>query len=222
MEITWVDSSTSWIRIRSGGKVIHIDPSYTPKGHHQGPEMNEKADLVLITHSHGDHFQKETVEALVGRSTLIITPKKVATKLGPSQQTVVTGPGKEHDIGWVKVRAVDAYNLGLRGHIFHKKGVGVGYLLTIEGRTIYHAGDTDLIPEMRQLGNVDLALLPMGGTFTMDADSAAEAARVIGAGYAVPMHNLRTPTSELKARLLNSSDINVIIAEPGKPFELFH
>jgi L-ascorbate metabolism protein UlaG (beta-lactamase superfamily) len=221
MELTWIGGSTSWFRIKACGKVIHIDPSYSPRGHVHGPEMNEKADLVLITHSHGDHFQKVTVQALSADPTIVIAPIKVAKKLQPSGQVVVTEPGKEHDIAWASIRAVHAYNLGVKGHIFHKKGKCVGYLLKIEGRTIYHAGDTEFIPEMRELGQVDLALLPIGGTFTMDADSAAEAAKAIGAPLVVPMHNLRTPIIELKTRLDGVPGIQVILAERGKPFQPF-
>ena len=183
--------------------------------------MEDRPDLILITHSHGDHFQKETVADLKGPGTIIIGPQKVARELAGMDNVQIAEPGQEHDLGWAKVKAVHAYNLGLKGHVFHKKGKCVGYLLTVEGKTTYHAGDTALIPEINQLGHVDLALLPIGGTFTMDVDDAAEAARAIGAKYVVPMHNLKTPTSELKARLQNDPEIQVILAEPGKPFRPF-
>ena len=221
MEFTWVEGSTSWFRIKAGDKIIHIDPSYYPKGHAHGPEMKDKADLILITHSHAGHFQRQTVGDITGNSTVIIAPRNVAKKLGPAEHVIVAGPGKEQDIGWVKVKVVYAYNLGLKGHILHKKGQCVGYLLTVDGKTIYHAGDTDFIPEMKQLGHVDLAMLPIGGTFTMDVDSAAEAAKTIAAQFVVPMHNLKTPTSELKVRLVNSPGIQVILAEHGNPFQPF-
>jgi L-ascorbate metabolism protein UlaG (beta-lactamase superfamily) len=221
MEFTWVEGSTSWFWIRAGGKIIHIDPSYYPKGHAHGPEMKDKADLILITHSHGDHFQKGTVENLKGNSTVVIAPKNVAKKFGPAENVKVVRPGDEQDIGWVKVKAVYAYNLGIKGHILHKKGKCVGFLITVDGMTLYHAGDTELIPEMKQLGHVDLAMLPIGGTFTMDVDSAAEAAKTIGAKFVVPMHNLKTPIGELKASLVDNSEIQVILAEHGKPFEPF-
>lgn len=221
MEFTWVEGSTSWFRIRTGGKIIHIDPSYSPKGHSHGPEMNDKADLILITHSHGDHFQKGTVEQLAGSSTMIVAPENVAKRFGPAGNFKVAAPGEEHDLGWVKVKAVYAYNLGLKGHLFHKKGKCLGYLILVDGMTLYHAGDTELIPEMGQLGKVDLAMLPIGGTFTMDVASAAEAAKTIGARFVVPMHNLKTPTGELKSRLAGDPDIQVILAVPGKPFEPF-
>lgn len=221
MEFTWVEGSNSWFRIRTGGKIIHIDPSYSPKGHAQGPEMNDKADLILITHSHGDHFQKGTVKALTGGATVVIAPENVVRRLGPAGNVRIAEPGKEYDVGWVKVKAVHAYNHGLKGHILHKKGKCVGYLIILDGMTSYHAGDTELIPEMGQLGKVDLAMLPIGGTFTMDVASAAKAARIMGVRYVVPMHNLKTPTGELKARLVDDPDIQVVLAEPGKPFEPF-
>lgn len=221
MEITWVKGSMSWFWIKAGGKNIHIDPSYTPKGQDYGPETGQKADLILITHSHGDHFQEKTINELKGRTTIIVAPGKVAKKFGPSFSGIVAELGIEHDVGWAKVKAVPAYNLGLKGHIFHKKGQCVGYLITVEGKTLYHAGDTAFIPEMRQFGPVDLAMLPIGGTFTMDVDEAAEAAKAIGAKWVVPMHNLKTPVSDLKTRLENDPSIQVILAEHGKPFEPF-
>jgi L-ascorbate metabolism protein UlaG (beta-lactamase superfamily) len=217
MEITWVKGSTSWFWFKVEGKNVHIDPSYTPKGQSPGVEMDEKADLILITHSHGDHFQRKTVDGLRTDATVVMAPAKVAGKLAPISPTIAV-PGQELDLGWAKVKAVHAYNLGLKGHFMHVKGKCVGYLLTVGGRTIYHAGDTGLIPEMKQLGHVDLALLPIGGTFTMDVDEAAEAARTIGASTAVPMHNLRTPCSELQVRLDGDPRVSVHLAEPGKSF----
>ncbi len=221
MELTWVDGSTSWFWIRTGGKNIHIDPSYYPKGHARGPEMEEKADLVLVTHSHFDHFQKQTIHDLLGPNTIVIGPGNVVRKLGGIENVKIAEPGAEHGLGWVKIKAVHAYNLGLKGYFMHRKSRCVGYLVTVDGKTIYHAGDTDHIPEMKQLGHVDLALLPIGGTFTMDADGAAEAAKAIGSGLIVPMHNLKTPTIELKTRLDKDPEIQVILADHGRPFTPF-
>ena len=121
----------------------------------------------------------------------------------------------------MKVKAVYAYNLGLKGHIIHKKVACVGFLVVVDGKTIYHAGDTDLIPEMKQLGQVDLAMLPIGGGPTMDAEKAAEAAIAMGAKHVVPMHNHRKPLVELKTRLEKNPEIQVILAEKGEPFEPF-
>lgn len=221
MEITWVKGSMSWFWIKSGGKHVHIDPSYTPKRQAPGNDEGDKADLILVTHAHGDHFQEETLEALRGEGTVVIAPAKVARRIGSSGQVRVAEIGKEQDLGWIRVKPVLAYNLGLKGHIFHKKGQCVGYLLAIEGRTLYHAGDTGLIPEMKELHDIDLAMLPMGGTFTMDVGEAAEAARIMHAKIVVPMHNLKTPVNEMEARLQNEQGIQVIVAEKGRPFGPF-
>ena len=220
MELTWVNGSNSWFWIKAEGKNIHIDPAYFPKGHARGPEMDRKADLILITHSHMDHFQPKTVEQLRDDHTIIIGPPKVAKKRAPFKTTIAE-PGKELDLGFAKVRPVYAYNLGLKGHIFHKKDACVGYLLTIGGKTIYHAGDTEFIPEMKDLGHVDLAMLPIGGRVTMDAGAAAEAARAIGTARVVPMHNRSTPISELKVMLEKDPAIEVILVEKGKAFDPF-
>jgi L-ascorbate metabolism protein UlaG (beta-lactamase superfamily) len=220
MEITWVKRSNSWFWIHANGKNIHIDPSYL-RGSISGPEMVEKADLVLITHAHHDHFQKKTIGNLMGNATVIIAPSNVARKLGSTGKVILIAPGEEHDLGWVKVKAVLAYNLGLKGHLLHKKGTCVGYLLTLDGKTIYHAGDTEFIPEMKQFGQVDLAMLPIGGGPTMDAEGAAEAAIAMRAKRVVPMHNHRRPVEELKTRLERDPEIQVILAEQGKPFEPF-
>jgi L-ascorbate metabolism protein UlaG (beta-lactamase superfamily) len=221
MEMTWVKGSMSWFWIKAGGKNIHIDPSYYPKGQAPGDEVKDKADLILVTHAHGDHFQEETLKVLKGEGTIIIAPAKVSKKIGTSGQVRVAEVSKEQDLGWAKVRPVYAYNLGLKGHIFHKKGQCVGYVLTVEGRTLYHAGDTGLIPEMRELSDIDLAMLPIGGTFTMDVDEAAQAARTIRAKLVVPMHNLKTPVGEIKVRLEKDQGIRVILADPGNPFQPF-
>lgn len=220
MEITWVKGSNSWFWIHANGKNIHIDPAHR-RGSIFGPEVVEKADLILITHSHGDHFQKKTLNHLTSNATVILAPSNVARKLGTTNHVIPVVAGEVHDLGWVKVRAVHAYNLGFKGHIIHKKVACVGYLLELEGKTIYHAGDTDLIPEMKQLGQVDLAMLPIGGGPTMNAEEAAGAAIVMGAKRVVPMHNHRKPLEELKTRLEKNPEIQVILAEQGKPFEPF-
>jgi L-ascorbate metabolism protein UlaG (beta-lactamase superfamily) len=220
MEITWVKGSNSWFWIQASSKNIHIDPSSHKTSVH-GPETIDKADLVLITHAHRDHFQKKTLDDLVGKATVVIAPRNVARRLGATGQVISIAPGEEHDLGWVKIKAVYAYNFGLKGLLVHKKGTCVGYLLVVGGKTLYHAGDTSFIPEMKQLGHVDLAMLPIGGRVTMDAEEAAEAAIAMGAKRVVPMHNHRKPLGELKTCLEKNPEIQVILAEQGKPFEPF-
>lgn len=104
----------------------------------------------------------------------------------------MTSPGKDFPLGEMKVRTIPAYNIKPERVEYHPKANSwVGYILNINGKIVYHAGDTDFIPEMRQLKGIDLALLPIGGTFTMDVDEAVEAANTIKARVTAPIHYRR-------------------------------
>ncbi|MBM3303504.1 MAG: MBL fold metallo-hydrolase [Candidatus Aenigmarchaeota archaeon] len=165
----------SGFRIMHESKAICIDPFKAPKG---GP-----ADIILITHEHFDHCDEDSVERLRKESTTIIGPAGVKAKL---QGVTVISAGGQKVIGDIAIEAVPAYN---RNKPYHPKGLGVGYVITIDGRRIYHAGDTDRIPEMKSLGSIDIALLPVSGTYTMTAEEAAAAANEdIRPKAAVPMH----------------------------------
>lgn len=117
------------------------------------PEELEKADLILITHDHKDHCKRVTVDRLARPDTLIVAPKRCVKTLGKGIKVI--GQGEEITYGDIKIKVVEAYNFkqtSFPKKIWHRKGNGVGYVLTLEGKTIYHAGDTDFIPEMRELG----------------------------------------------------------------------
>jgi L-ascorbate metabolism protein UlaG (beta-lactamase superfamily) len=117
---------------------------------------------------------------------------------------------------------VDAYNTqqGSSTRKVHHKGNGVGYVLSIGGKRIYHAGDTDLIPEMKTLGGVDLAMLPIGGTFTMDTKEAVEAALVIKPNAVIPMHCKKADPLDFKFRIEARSDIKVVNLSAGEAYSL--
>ena len=178
-------------------------------------DANEKADLVLVTHSHSDHMKKELIAQLSGPETRVLAAPKAARELGGTAGSIV--PGGQAELGGIKVRAVHAYNpTGLVK--FHKKGHCLGFVIETNGLRLYHAGDTGLIPEMRQLGPIDLAMVPIGGTFTMDVDEAAEAVRWIRPRVTIPMHNLRTSRGALAERL--GSEYRVVVLEAGQSFTL--
>jgi len=157
----------------------------------------------------------------MGRDTVIIAPADCASKIGAPVRSLK--PGERADFDGVTVEAVEAYNykrFRSPGNPFHPRGLGVGYLIRAEGKTLYHAGDTDFIPEMEGLEGIDLALLPSGGTYTMDNDEAAEAAFAIHPKSVVPMHIWDTDPGVLKRKVESESDIRVVALRPGETIEV--
>jgi len=201
-------------QIKAEGKIIYIDLE-------KGGEFSEKADLILVTHSHTDHCDPAQIQKARKPDTLIIAPADCVSKIGGNVKTLKAG--EETKIGNIKVKAVEAYNVKRfrsPGIPFHPKGLGVGYLITAEGKTVYHAGDTDVIPEMRQLSNVDVALLPSGDTYTMDNNDAAEAALAFKPKTVIPMHRWRTKPVEFKNKVQANSSIKVVILREGEEHKI--
>jgi L-ascorbate metabolism protein UlaG (beta-lactamase superfamily) len=174
IELTWLGHASFRIVVDTDF-VIYIDP--------WDIETNMTADLVLITHSHYDHLSPEDVGKVRGEATQVLIPPDGASKL-PGPVTQVHRNGVYH-VGPVEVHAVAAYSVGKS---FHPDSEGwVGYRITTGGRTIYHAGDTDLIPEMAKI-QADVALLPIGGTYTMGVEEALRAVSMIKPRIVIPMH----------------------------------
>ncbi|MDH5481995.1 MAG: MBL fold metallo-hydrolase [Candidatus Bathyarchaeota archaeon] len=199
-------------QIRGGGKVIYIDLE-------KYGEPDEKADLILVTHSHTDHCDPVRIKQVVKEDTLVIAPKDCISKIGGNVKTL--RPGEETTVNGIIVRAVEAYNVKRfrsPGNPYHPKDFGVGYLITIENKTIYHAGDTDFIPEMRQLGHVDVALLPSGDTYTMDNVEAAQAVIAINPETVIPMHRWSTRPEEFRKKVEADSNIKVKLLREGEEF----
>lgn len=157
------------------GRVLYIDPWEVPQGEPQ-------ADFIFITHAHFDHFDKATIERLRKPHTILVTPQDVASEINA---TLPVAPGVEQTIEGINFATIPAYNIGKSYH--PKANNWVGYILTFDGNTWYHAGDTDHIPEMNAI-RADAAFLPIGGTYTMDTQEAAEAANTFKPGTAIPMH----------------------------------
>lgn len=184
-------------------------------------EVAEKADLILVTHSHSDHCDTSKIKKARRDDTVIIAPEDCVSKIGGTVKTLK--PGEETTVKGVKVRAVDAYNtkrFRSPGKPYHPKQFGVGYLITVENKTIYHAGDTDFIPEMRQLAPVDVALLPSGDTYTMDNAEAAEAAIAINPKTAIPMHRWSTNPEEFRKKVEANSNIKVMLLKEGEEYQV--
>ena len=142
-----------------------------------------KADLILVSHEHFDHCSPDDVSKIQGPGTVIITDKTSAEKL--TGDVRIIAPGESMSLGEVKIEAVPSYN---RDKDFHpKQKAWLGFIVEVDGVRIYHAGDTDFIPEMKEL-KVDIALLPVSGTYVMTAEQAVEAALAIQPKLAIPMH----------------------------------
>ena len=178
--IEWLGHASFRIRTRAG--TVYIDPYRVHEG--------APADLILITHDHFDHFSRDDVVRLAREGTTVIAPPTVAEQLkGP---TISMSPGETAEVRELEITALPAYNtnkLDSSGRPFHAREAGwLGFVLRDGPRRIYHSGDTDVIPEMDQAAGVDVALLPVSGTYVMTAAEAAEAARRIDPAIAVPMH----------------------------------
>jgi L-ascorbate metabolism protein UlaG (beta-lactamase superfamily) len=181
--VEWLGHAGFRIRTRAG--IVYIDP-YRVGESPPAP----RADLILITHDHFDHFSRDDVVRLAGEGTTAIGPATVTEQL--KGRTITVKPGDTVEVNELEIQVLPAYNtnkLDSSGRPFHSRDSGwVGFLLRDGARRIYHSGDTDVIPEMDQAAGVDVALLPVSGTYVMTAVEAAEAARRIDPKVAVPMH----------------------------------
>ena len=212
ISVKWLGHASFMVEV--AGKIVYIDP-------HEG-DYTKKADLILASHSHRDHCNTDKIKEILTGDTVIIAPEDCSSKV--EGKSVSLKPGESTKFGDVTVRATEAYNFKRfrsPGAPFHPKGLGVGYLITAEGKTIYHAGDTDFIEEMNDLKNVDLALLPSGGTYTMDNPEAAEAALAINPKTVVPMHRWDTDPMDFKAAVeAKTQSIKVAVLNPGEELVL--
>jgi len=216
-----VDMLVKWFghasfQITFDGKSMYIDP-------YEG-EYVDKADIILVTHSHYDHCDIPKIKRIRKSETIVIAPEECAPKIGGNVRVIK--PGEKITLDNVSIESTHAYNVRrfrAPGQPFHPKGFGVGYLIMIDGKTIYHAGDTDFIPEMRDLRNrkINLALLPSGGTYTMDNPEAAEAAIAINPEVVIPMHRWDTNPEEFRKKVEASAPhIKVVLLKPGEQYKL--
>jgi len=164
--------------------VIYVDPVGDPAIYSGFP----KADLILVTHEHGDHFNVETLAALKGEAHLITNPA-VAEKLPDDMKPdEALANGESTTWNGVAIDAIPAYNITEERKQFHPEGRDNGYVLSLDGFRTYISGDTEDTPEMRALRDIDLAFLCMNLPFTMDASAAASAVKEIGPSYVYPYH----------------------------------
>ncbi|UCG59316.1 MAG: MBL fold metallo-hydrolase [Phycisphaerales bacterium] len=174
LNLTWFAHAS--VKIWTEEAAVYVDPrnlSVTP----------HDATLVLVTHTHGDHYQPSSIARVSGPETIFIAPPDVVQQYGQGQ---AIAPGETIVASGIAVTAVPSYNTNKPNH--PKSNNWVGFIVELAGRRTYVAGDTDLIPEMQTLGEIDAAFLPAGGTYTMNAVEAAEATAYIQPDLAIPYH----------------------------------
>lgn len=175
---TWIGHASFSIQDRQ--TMIYFDP-------YQVPNSSPKADLICVSHSHSDHCDATSVRKIIKDGTHIVTEPESAAKLRSITDNItIVAPGDDIVIDGIRIEAVPAYNINKTNHPKSKNWLG--FVLTLsDGRRVYHAGDTDNIPEMAGI-DTDVAMLPVGGTYTASASEAVDAAKIIQPLVAVPMH----------------------------------
>ena len=192
-----------------GGKTLHVDPFSELADY----SKLAKADVILITHEHRDHFDLTALEAVRKETTLVVLPELCAAKY---QEGILMRNGDVKTVQGFRVEAVPAYNVLHKrntGVPYHIKGLGNGYVIDFGGKRVYVAGDTELIPEMKELKDIDIAFLPMNLPFTMTVEMAADAAKVIQPKIVYPYHYGDSNTGELVEMLKGRTDIEVRIRQ---------
>ena len=189
------------------GKFVYADPVSRYADFSKMP----KADLILVTHEHGDHLDSAAIEACRTAKTKILCSEACLPK---ARGGIIIRNGESQTIAGMKVEAVPAYNVvHMRGEgvPFHAKGSGNGYILTLGGKRIYIAGDTENIPEMSKLGPIDIAFLPMNLPYTMTPEMVAEAAKGIRPTILYPYHFGKSDTALLTNLLKDEKGIAIRI-----------
>ncbi len=174
IEVTWLGHAS--FRLACADGVVYIDPWKLSAAGADG-------DLVIVSHSHYDHCSPDDVAKVSTKAAVVVAPADAAAKLRGAR---AVAPGQRIEAGKLAVETLPAYNID---KAFHPRANGwIGAVVVLQDKRIYYAGDSDRIPEMARLERIDLALLPVGGTYTMDAVQAAQACRDIGCRLAVPYH----------------------------------
>ena len=203
LEITFIGHGT--LMFAFGGKVIHVDPVGQYADYSQMP----KADLIFITHEHGDHLDAKGVAALQKPGTQIVTNPAGAGKLPGA---LILKNGEKKTFAGLEIEAVPAYNLVHKrdsGEPFHPKGRDNGYVITFGDKRVYVAGDTENHPEMKALPNIDIAFLPMNLPYTMTPEMVADAAQAFKPKILYPYHYGKTDPAKLVNLLKDNKDIEV-------------
>jgi len=205
LKITFLGHGTLMLTL--SGRNIHVDPFSRVADYSRLP----KADIILITHEHGDHLDLEALASVRTEKTEVVLTETCAKQV---EGGIVMQNGDVHTVDGVTIEAVPAYNLVHKrenGQPFHPKGVGNGYVMTCGDKRVYVAGDTENIPEMKKLEDIDCAFLPMNLPYTMTPEMVADAAKAFQPKILYPYHYGNTDTSKLEELLREQKGIEVRI-----------
>jgi L-ascorbate metabolism protein UlaG (beta-lactamase superfamily) len=205
LKITFVGHGT--LMFNFGGKVIHVDPFSALADYNLLP----KADLILLTHEHRDHLDLKALNTVRKEKTVVVLTETCAKQV---QGGIVMMNGDVKTVEGLKIEAVPAYNIVHKrdiGQPFHPKGVGNGYIISFGDKRVYVAGDTENVPEMKGLKNIDIAFLPMNLSYTMTPEMVAEGAKAFKPKILYPYHFGETDTSKVVSLLRGAPEIEVRI-----------
>lgn len=207
--INWLGHAGFFFEDQNGNKIYFVDPFEL------GDRKLDKADLIFITHAHYDHFSQGDIDKIIKNDTVIIAPPDILSHISiGDERKVKVEPNQSYTVKDFKFSTIPAYNHRPgRQELHPRRNNWVGYIFELNGKKVYHAGDTDFTDEMRSLKSLrlDVAMLPMGGNFTMDVDEMIEAANWIGAKITIPIHykrllgeNYKEAEEKLKSGVTNS------------------
>ena len=205
LKITFIGHGT--LMLTFGGKIIHVDPFSEVAGYTNLP----KADMILLTHEHRDHLDLKAFNPVRTEKTLVVLTQTCTKQV---EGGIIMNNGDIKSIEGLKIEAVPAYNIVHKrdsGEPFHPKGIGNGYIITFGDKRVYIAGDTENIPEMKELKGIDIAFLPMNLPYTMTLEMVADAAKAFKPKILYPYHYGETDTSKLVNLLKDFKEIEVRI-----------
>ncbi len=210
LKITFIGHAT--LMFEFNNMVIHIDPVSAEADYSKMP----KADIILVTHEHGDHLDVSAINKIKKENTKIVLTEKCIEINEYLSASEIMKNGDNTEIYGIKIEAIPAYNIQhmrSSGNPFHPKGVGNGYILTLGDKRVYIAGDTENTPEMKALKDIDIAFLPMNLPYTMTPEMVADAAKAFRPKILYPYHYGSTDTSKLVELLKDENDIEVRIRQ---------
>lgn len=203
LAITFLGHAT--LMVTFGGKTVHVDPVSAEADYTRLPA----ADLILISHDHHDHLDLEAVKLIRKPGTKIVGNPDAGRQI---PEAIVLKNGESQTVDGFKIEAVPAYNIRHEmspGVPFHPRGIGNGYVVTFGDKRVYFAGDTENVPEMKQLLDIDIAFLPMNLPYTMTPEMTADAALMFRPKILYPYHYGETDTARLSALLKDEKDIEI-------------